>query len=174
MNTPPTFGDYEAQRHWMEITTNLPATEWYKNSPKNNLSYWGLDYPPLSGYQSWLCGKFIAYFEPTTVALKTSQGYETASSKLLMRITVLISDLLGMLWCLKKNILLRSSLLLILKIVLSILLIFHPPPDSRSLFPSSFGLCCRLIQKSWAKIRVHHNNDAKSCLDHHRSWSFPI
>jgi alpha-1,3-glucosyltransferase len=95
MNTPPTFGDYEAQRHWMEITTNLPAQEWYRNSLNNNLSYWGLDYPPLSGYQSWLCGKFIEYFEPKAVALKTSQGYETATSKLLMRITVLISDLLG-------------------------------------------------------------------------------
>jgi alpha-1,3-glucosyltransferase len=95
MNTPPTFGDYEAQRHWMEITTNLPANEWYKNGPANNLSYWGLDYPPLSGYQSWLCGKFIEYFEPKAVALKTSQGYETDSSKLLMRTTVVISDLLG-------------------------------------------------------------------------------
>ena len=26
---PPMFGDYEAQRHWMEITYNLPASEWY-------------------------------------------------------------------------------------------------------------------------------------------------
>ena len=26
---PPMFGDYEAQRHWMEITYNLPAKEWY-------------------------------------------------------------------------------------------------------------------------------------------------
>lgn len=25
---PPMFGDYEAQRHWMEITVNLPVTEW--------------------------------------------------------------------------------------------------------------------------------------------------
>ena len=25
---PPMYGDYEAQRHWMEITTNLPAREW--------------------------------------------------------------------------------------------------------------------------------------------------
>ena len=24
----PQYGDYEAQRHWMEITTNLPPTEW--------------------------------------------------------------------------------------------------------------------------------------------------
>ncbi|XP_078356498.1 dolichyl pyrophosphate Man9GlcNAc2 alpha-1,3-glucosyltransferase-like, partial [Oculina patagonica] len=24
---PPMFGDYEAQRHWMEITYNLPVDE---------------------------------------------------------------------------------------------------------------------------------------------------
>ena len=26
---PPMYGDYEAQRHWMEITYNLPLREWY-------------------------------------------------------------------------------------------------------------------------------------------------
>lgn len=26
---PPMFGDFEAQRHWMEITYHLPYTEWY-------------------------------------------------------------------------------------------------------------------------------------------------
>ena len=31
-NTPPMFGDYEAQRHWMEITHNLPVNQWYVNS----------------------------------------------------------------------------------------------------------------------------------------------
>lgn len=25
---PPMFGDYEAQRHWQEITVNLPVKEW--------------------------------------------------------------------------------------------------------------------------------------------------
>ena len=27
MGTPPRYGDYEAQRHWMEITTNTPPAE---------------------------------------------------------------------------------------------------------------------------------------------------
>jgi alpha-1,3-glucosyltransferase len=52
-DTPPTFGDYEAQRHWMEITTHLPFQQWYTY----DLQYWGLDYPPLTAYHSWLCGK---------------------------------------------------------------------------------------------------------------------
>lgn len=45
-------GDYEAQRHWMEITYHLPINEWYWHS----LEYWGLDYPPLTAYVSWACG----------------------------------------------------------------------------------------------------------------------
>ena len=32
--TPPMFGDYEAQRHWMEITTALPVREWYENTTR--------------------------------------------------------------------------------------------------------------------------------------------
>ena len=30
--SPPMFGDFEAQRHWMEITTALPIGEWYSVS----------------------------------------------------------------------------------------------------------------------------------------------
>lgn len=26
---PPMYGDYEAQRHWMEITINIPVNKWY-------------------------------------------------------------------------------------------------------------------------------------------------
>ena len=49
---PPMFGDYEAQRHWMELTNHLPTRQWYTY----DLQYWGLDYPPLTAYHSWLCG----------------------------------------------------------------------------------------------------------------------
>ncbi|GAB4815387.1 hypothetical protein N2152v2_002433 [Parachlorella kessleri] len=90
--TPPKFGDYEAQRHWMEITVGLPPKLWYSNTTDNDLSYWGLDYPPLSGYQSWLYGKVIQLLDPEAVALGTSRGYETSFSKLLMRWTVVFSD----------------------------------------------------------------------------------
>jgi alpha-1,3-glucosyltransferase len=52
-NAPLMFGDYEAQRHWLEITIHLPLRQWYTY----DLLYWGLDYPPLTAYHSWLCGK---------------------------------------------------------------------------------------------------------------------
>lgn len=26
---PPMYGDYEAQRHWQEVTYNLPINQWY-------------------------------------------------------------------------------------------------------------------------------------------------
>lgn len=75
--TPPKFGDYEAQRHWMEITLNLPPKDWYRNSSVNDLSYWGLDYPPLTAYQSYVHGVFLKTFDPDSVALFTSRGYES-------------------------------------------------------------------------------------------------
>ena len=52
------YGDYEAQRHWMELTIHLPTRQWYTY----DLQYWGLDYPPLTAYVSWLCG--IMYVTP--------------------------------------------------------------------------------------------------------------
>ncbi|KAK6150971.1 hypothetical protein DH2020_015903 [Rehmannia glutinosa] len=88
------FGDYEAQRHWMEITVNLPVKEWYRNSSANDLRYWGLDYPPLTAYQSYFHGILLKYFDPASVSLFTSRGYESYLGKLLMRWTVLMSDLM--------------------------------------------------------------------------------
>ena len=100
------FGDYEAQRHWMELTIHLPTREWYRY----DLQYWGLDYPPLTAYVSWACGivcvfKFISQrsystafsahvINPTWVALDASRGIETDTSKLFMRFTVLVLDAL--------------------------------------------------------------------------------
>lgn len=57
MNSPPMYGDFEAQRHWMEITNGIPVAQWYKDTDGNDLSYWGLDYPPLTAFHSWICGK---------------------------------------------------------------------------------------------------------------------
>lgn len=51
--SPPMHGDFEAQRHWMEITAHLPISAWYFY----DLQWWGLDYPPLTAYHSWILGK---------------------------------------------------------------------------------------------------------------------
>ncbi|XP_036992157.2 dolichyl pyrophosphate Man9GlcNAc2 alpha-1,3-glucosyltransferase [Artibeus jamaicensis] len=91
---PPMFGDYEAQRHWQEITFNLPVNQWYFNSSDNNLLYWGLDYPPLTAYHSLLCAYVAKMINPDWIALHTSRGYESQAHKLFMRATVLIADLL--------------------------------------------------------------------------------
>ncbi|PWA83913.1 ALG6, ALG8 glycosyltransferase family [Artemisia annua] len=91
---PPKYGDFEAQRHWMEITTSLPVHEWYHNTTQNDLTYWGLDYPPLTAYQSYVHGLVLKFFHPDSVQLYTSRGHESYFGKLLMRWTVLTSDVL--------------------------------------------------------------------------------
>ncbi|CAB1115447.1 unnamed protein product [Ectocarpus sp. CCAP 1310/34] len=85
----PMYGDYEAQRHWMEITNALPLHQWYRF----DLEYWGLDYPPLTAYVSWACGQLSRIVEPASMALGLSRGYETQSHKAFMRMTVLLLDL---------------------------------------------------------------------------------
>lgn len=91
---PPMYGDYEAQRHWMEITVNLPIKEWYYNTTDNNLEYWGLDYPPLTAYHSYVCGVIAAFVNKSYVALFESRGIESDAHKFFMRNTVLFVDLL--------------------------------------------------------------------------------
>ena len=36
---PPLFGDFEAQRHWMDVTVHRPMKEWYTYAP----DWWLLD-----------------------------------------------------------------------------------------------------------------------------------
>lgn len=91
---PPMFGDYEAQRHWMEITVNLGINQWYLNSTENNLLYWGLDYPPLTAYHMYICGQIAQLINPQFVQLNASRGFESETHKLFMRYTVLSADVL--------------------------------------------------------------------------------
>ncbi|KFX89816.1 hypothetical protein V490_06797 [Pseudogymnoascus sp. VKM F-3557] len=87
---PPMHGDYEAQRHWMEITTQLPISQWYFH----DLEWWGLDYPPLTAYHSWIFGKIGSYIDPKWFLLHTSRGLEDENLKVFMRATVVISEYL--------------------------------------------------------------------------------
>ena len=87
---PPMHGDFEAQRHWMEITQYLPASMWYFY----DLPYWGLDYPPLTAYHSWICGKIGSLINSEWFALYSSRGYESQELKVYMRATVIVSEYL--------------------------------------------------------------------------------
>ncbi|ESQ51518.1 hypothetical protein EUTSA_v10017711mg, partial [Eutrema salsugineum] len=71
--TPPKFGDFEARRHWMEITTNLPSIDC------------------LPELHPWI---FLRMFNPESVSLLSSCGHESYLGKFLMRWTVLSSDAL--------------------------------------------------------------------------------
>ena len=84
------FGDYEAQRHWMEVTTQLPISQWYFH----DLQWWGLDYPPLTAYHSWALGKIGALINPAWFALFTSRGSDDPTLKIFMRATVIVSEYL--------------------------------------------------------------------------------
>lgn len=88
--TPPRFGDFEAQRHWKEVTVNLPIPAWYSYSP----DWWPLDYPPLTAYHENMLGRIASWYEPAAVSLDTSRGYESEFFRTYMRLTVLVSDLL--------------------------------------------------------------------------------
>lgn len=90
MRKPPMHGDFEAQRHWMELTVHLPATHWYFH----DLEWWGLDYPPLTAYHSWVLGRVGAWIDPEWFALYLSRGNDDAQLKLFMRATVIVSEYL--------------------------------------------------------------------------------
>ncbi|KAG5676419.1 hypothetical protein PVAND_006257 [Polypedilum vanderplanki] len=90
----PLFGDFEAQRHWQEVTVNLPIKDWYENTTDNDLLYWGLDYPPLTAYHSYLIGQTAKFVNESFVELHKSRGIETEEHKQFMRMTVLIADIL--------------------------------------------------------------------------------
>ena len=93
-NDRPIHGDFEAQRHWMEVTYNLPIGDWYRNTADNNLQYWGLDYPPLTAYVSWVCGTVADIFYPNLVTLHESRAHEQPTGKFFMRLTVIVTDIL--------------------------------------------------------------------------------
>lgn len=92
----PIGGDYEAQRHWMEITLNLPIAEWYLGAhPANNLQYWGLDYPPLTAYVSLGFGWAArALGLGSLVELEKSRGHESEQGKAFMRGSVLLCEVI--------------------------------------------------------------------------------
>ncbi|KND00681.1 dolichyl-P-Glc:Man(9)GlcNAc(2)-PP-dolichol alpha-1,3-glucosyltransferase [Spizellomyces punctatus DAOM BR117] len=85
---PPLYGDFEAQRHWLELTVILPREKWYRY----DLQYWGLDYPLITAYHSWVMGIIARCINPEWVALDTSRGYESDGLTVFMRATALVTE----------------------------------------------------------------------------------
>ncbi|KAK3069697.1 Glucosyltransferase-like protein [Teratosphaeriaceae sp. CCFEE 6253] len=88
LRNPPMHGDFEAQRHWPEVTVNLPVTHWYFH----DLEWWGLDYPPLTAYHSWLLGRIGWLIHPDWFRLYLSRGLDDDGLKVFMRATVVASE----------------------------------------------------------------------------------
>ena len=116
----------------MELTTNTPPKEWYIETPNNNLSEWRLDYPPLTAYHSYIIGLLSREYEPKSMELKKSRGYETESHTRFMRYSVLISDLifyigivLCLFFCSKYNSSIKNLLILLSLIVPGLILVDH-------------------------------------------------
>lgn len=78
----------------MEITYALDIKDWYRNTTDNDLQYWGLDYPPLTAYHSWLNGFIADKINSSWIELHKSRGHQSYHHKIFMRSTVLASDLL--------------------------------------------------------------------------------
>lgn len=74
----------------MEITTHLPISQWYFH----DLEWWGLDYPPLTAYHSWILGRVGSLINPDWFALFSSRGLEDENLKVYMRATVIVSEFL--------------------------------------------------------------------------------
>lgn len=122
--TPPLRGDFEAQRHWLSLTssallpgfpslfagnnnrTAVSVSRWYSH----DTAYWGLDYPPLTAYHSLVLGS-LARLAPRSaeyVTLRPSgdveavQAWESAmlamelegGMKSWMRASVVVGDAL--------------------------------------------------------------------------------
>lgn len=85
----PINGDFEAQRHWMELTIHLPIHEWYFYDPL----YWGLDYPPLTAFHLYLFGKLGSFINTNWFQFVSSRGLETSDLKTFMRFSSLASEL---------------------------------------------------------------------------------
>ena len=134
-STPPMYGDFEAQRHWMEVTVNLAPRAWYVQGPDNDLQYWGLDYPPLSAHLSWVLGHLARLLgHPALVALYSSRGHESATTRAFMRHTVLACDALVFLTAAasfaaaaapRRDAIARATLLLQLALVPALVLVDH-------------------------------------------------
>ena len=92
-NQPPNFGDFEYNRHYMEIVTSLPLYHWYLHDLGN--SNFMLKFPPLYAYHSFIWGIIGKLINKSWFELNNSIGCQDIDLKSFMRITVLFSELIA-------------------------------------------------------------------------------
>ncbi|KAF4771611.1 hypothetical protein HAV15_004365 [Penicillium sp. str.  len=97
---PPMHGDFEAQRHWMEITTHLPLAKWYTY----DLQYWAgcserciYPYLPFIAELSWPPADLAACLVAPPLTQPGSpwmppEVLRTPRLKVYMRATVVVSE----------------------------------------------------------------------------------
>ena len=68
-------GDSEFHRHWLEVTTHLPVSEWYVESGFNPRYFLFLDYPVVTAYFHGFIGRiFIDKIVPEAIEKTTIGG----------------------------------------------------------------------------------------------------
>lgn len=91
LGTPPMRGDFEAQRHWLSLTSSSLTSSLLQPVPRSilisqwysyDLSYWGLDYPPLTAYHSLFLGT-LARFSSKTAQFVTLRPLTTSPIEVL-------------------------------------------------------------------------------------------
>lgn len=93
LEAPYRYGDYEAHRNWMAITTSdsLSLREWYLHDNE----YWGMDYPPLCMFVHKLLARVICPNGSSDAHCSLSPSSRgTVTSLPHMRLSVLCLDLL--------------------------------------------------------------------------------
>lgn len=99
MEQSPLCADFEPQRHWMEVTIYEPFHRWYTQTHFNDLDYWGLENPPLSGMHSYLLGMWAKMVNESFVMPYESRGLKTDDLVNFMRQTVQMSDVVFFIAC---------------------------------------------------------------------------